>query len=131
MSQLRHQEAELERLRVTVAVVTFQAGPLVAAYIRDTSLPWPVLIDSSLALYSAYGMDRGRLWEIWSPASWWVYVRLLLGGRRLQPPSGDVHQLGGDVLIDPQGIIRLHHVGRGPADRPSVASILDVVRHGN
>ena len=41
--------------------------------------------------------------------------------------AGDVRQLGGDVLIDPQGVIRLHHVGRGPADRPAVARLLNVI----
>ena len=34
----------------------------------------------------------------------------------------------GDVLIDPAGVVRLHHASRGPADRPTVESILQVVR---
>ena len=33
-------------------------------------------------------------------------------------------QQGGNVLIDPGGIVRCHHIGRGPADRPSVRVIL-------
>jgi len=28
------------------------------------------------------------------------------------------------VLIDPDGIVRLHHVGEGPADRPAVSDLL-------
>ena len=43
-------------------------------------------------------------------------------------PTDDVYQLGGDVLIDPEGTIRLHHVSRIPIDRPSVESLLEVVR---
>ena len=43
----------------------------------------------------------------------------------------DINQLGGDVLLDPNGIVQLHHVGKGPADRPSVDSLLDVIRQQN
>ncbi len=111
-----------------VVVVTFECGPLAQAYVRETELRWPLLIDESRALYSAYGMDHGRWWDIWGPASWWAYGKLLLRGRRLHRSDGDVNQLGGDVLIDPAKMIRLHHVGHGPADRPSVSSLLEVVR---
>ncbi len=33
--------------------------------------------------------------------------------------------------IDPDRIVRLHYVDRGPADRPAVDSLLDVVRQRN
>jgi hypothetical protein len=32
------------------------------------------------------------------------------------------------VLIDPAGIVQLHHIGQGPADRPPVSLILNLVR---
>jgi hypothetical protein len=34
-------------------------------------------------------------------------------------------------LIDPGRIVRLHHVGNGPADRPSVKELLAVVRESS
>lgn len=43
-------------------------------------------------------------------------------------PWAQVGQRGGDVLIDPAGIVRVHHVGDGPADRPSVESLLAAIR---
>ena len=113
---------------MNVIVVTFELGPLVQAYVRQTGLRWPLLVDETQALYSAYRMDRGRWWDIWGPASWWAYGSLLLRGRRLHRSDGDVDQLGGDVLIDPTGIVRLHHAGSGPADRPSVSSLLELIR---
>ena len=125
---MREREDELETLGIRVAVVTFEAGPLAQAYVRDSRLSWPLLVDRSRSLYAAFGMNRGRWWHIFGPAAWWAYVKLLARGRRLQPTTGDIAQLGGDVLIDPQGIVRLHHVGLGPADRPAVESLLSVVR---
>ena len=88
---------------------------------KEPGLRWPLLVDESRELYAAYDMHRGRWRDILGPSSWWVYARLLLRGRRLQ-------QLGGDILIDPKCIVRLHHVGSGPADRPAVSSMLDTVR---
>ncbi len=125
---MRQQEHELARLGVQVAVVTFQAGRFVEAYIHETALSWPILIDDALRLYGAYGMGRGRLWDVLGPSAWWVYVKLMFRGRRPRMPTGRFDQLGGDVLIDPDGIVRLCYVGRGPAHRPAPEAILDVVR---
>ena len=72
--------------------------------------------------------EPGTLVEHFRTAGLVAYVKLLLRGRRLRMPSGDVSQLGGDVIIDPEGIIRLHHVGAGPGDRPAIHGLLDAVR---
>ena len=120
----------MKELDIQVVVVTFQSGPIVEAYAREPPLAWPILIDISLEMYQAYGMKRGHWWGIFGPPAWWAYVKLLLRGRRLRMPSGDVSQLGGDVIIDPDGIIRLHHVGAGPGDRPAIHALLDTVRRG-
>lgn len=125
---MRQKQGELSGLGVRVAVVAFQGGPLAEDYVRDTGLDWPVLIDESRGLYRAYGMERGGLWHVWGPPAWWAYIKLLARGRRLRKMSGDVFQLGGDVLVDPDGIVRVHHVGNGPADRPPVSELLAVVR---
>ena len=128
---MRQNQERLEALGVSVAVVTFQSGYLVDQYIRDTGVSWPIMPDKSLELYTAYGMGRGGWWNIWEPATWGAYLKLLFLGRRLAKTSADVNQLGGDVLIDPQGIVRLHHVGKGPADRPTVGELINVVQQCN
>ncbi len=128
---MRQHEAVLEGLAVAVLVVTFEAGFLARAYVEDTRLAWPLVVDESRVLYAAYGMLRGRAWDIWGPATWLAYARSLARGGALRRATGDVSQLGGDVLIDPDGIVRVHHVGSGPADRPSVESLLAVVRAGS
>jgi len=114
-----------------IAVVTFETSPLVRAYLADTSIAWPVLIDAERRVYRAYGMHRGRLSDIWGLGTWMAYAKELARGRLPRSSGGDTRQLGGDVLIDPDGQVRLHHVGRGPADRPSVAAILDARRRGD
>ncbi len=98
------------------------------AYVEETELQWPLLVDPERKLYQAYGMLQASFWDIWGPSTWLAYARELLRGQKLHESDEDVNQRGGDVLIDPQGNVRLHHIGRGPADRPSVESIIALIR---
>lgn len=111
-----------------VAIVTFEGEQFARAYVSDTNLEWPVLLDPERKLYSAFGMSRGRLRQIYSPATMAAYLKLMVRGRRPHAATGDTYQLGGDVLIDPEGMIRILHVSQNPADRPEVEDIIRVVR---
>lgn len=126
--QLQQHEKEFESLDVKVVVVTFEIEALARAYLEDMKLSWPLLVDLSREIYQAYGMERGKWWNIYSPATLWMYFKLMIRGRKPQRATGDPNQLGGDVLIDPDGIVRFQHVGAGPADRPIVAKLLEVIR---
>jgi hypothetical protein len=125
---LRRHEDQVERLDLEIVVVTFEARERAEEYVRETGFRWPLLIDRRRVLYSAYGMGRGQWWAIWGPATWWAYIKLIGRGQRLKRPTGDIHQLGGDVLVDPAGRVALHHVGKGPADRPAVEDLFDRIR---
>lgn len=127
---MRRHEDQVEGLGLEIVVVTFEARERAGEYVRETGLRWPLLIDRRRVLYSAYGMDRGRWSAIWGPSTWWAYVQLIGRGHRLKRPTGDIRQLGGDVLVDPMGRVALHHVGKGPADRPGVAALFARVRQG-
>jgi alkyl hydroperoxide reductase subunit AhpC len=122
---LQRHESELKDRGVIVVVVTFEAGFLARNYAEDSGLAWPLLVDERRDLYHAYGMLTAGFWEIWGPATWWAYLKEMVRGRFPRKSEGDISQRGGDVLIDPSGIVRMHHVGKTPADRPSVASILE------
>lgn len=128
IEQLRRRAAELEQADIRAAVVTFEVSCVARNYVRKTGLPWPLLDDEQRVLYRAYGMGRGSYWRILGPKSWWAYMKIMLRGRLPKMPKDDPYQLGGDVLIDPRGIVRLQHVSTMPADRPSVDAILACAR---
>jgi len=109
---------------VKIAVVTFENDFFARQYVADTGLSWPLLVDETRDTYRNYGMLAASFWDIWGLKSWQAYLRALLKGEKLRHSQGDIYQRGGDVLIDPAGIVRLHHVGEGPADRPAVEAIL-------
>jgi peroxiredoxin len=110
-----------------VIVVTFAHDFMARSYVEDTGLTWPLLIDRDRQTYSAYGMLTASFWDIWGPSTWLVYGRELFKGRKLEKSEDDIYQRGGDVLIDPSGIVRLHHVGNGPADRPEAEQIFRII----
>lgn len=111
-------------------MVTFEAGVLAQGYVRETKLAWPLLVDESRGLYRGYGMEHGHWWNLYGFPAWMVYFKLFAKGRKLKIRRADFAQLGGDVLIDPAGIVRMHYVGNGPADRPGVGEILERVEAG-
>ncbi|GAB4336721.1 MAG: hypothetical protein Kow0089_07340 [Desulfobulbaceae bacterium] len=107
-----------------IVVVTFEAGYFAQQYVRETGIDWPLLVDEKRELYREYGMLHASFWDIWGPKTWWAYLKEILAGHAPAKSHGDISQRGGDILIDPMGIVRLHHVGNGPADRPPVERIL-------
>jgi len=126
--QLQQHASEIAELNIAVLVVTFETPQQAKRYAADMQLPWPLLIDESRKLATGYGMHRGKAWDLYGPSAIGVYLKLMARGRMPKRPTNDVTQLGGDVLIGPGGKVLLHHVGRGPADRPAVSDILGRAR---
>jgi hypothetical protein len=65
---------------------------------------------------------------VWGLKAVRAYGRLLRQGRRLERPSGDTLQLGGDFVVDRDGRLAYAYRSRGPDDRPSVDDLVDAVR---
>jgi peroxiredoxin len=124
---LRDHAEEFARRNVKIVVISFESSSLARSYVEETFLPWPLLIDDKRETYRNYGFLSASFWDIWGAKTWWVYLTEILKGEKIRKPEGDIFQRGGDVLIDPNGIVRLHHTGKGPADRPNVDKILKMI----
>lgn len=129
---LKDSERIFQDLDVQIVVVSFMGGPVADAWVREMGFDWPVVIDETRTLYAACGMFLGTRWNVWGPRTCWAYIKELFRGRtpRASALANDIYQLGGDVLVDPSGIVRLLHRGSGPADRPSIGTLLTVRRSG-
>ena len=108
-------------------MVTFDNAESAAAYVEENRLEWPLLIDEERVLYRHFGMGRANWWTLLKPTTIWKYFLLWRRGVKAQKIGSDVHQLGGDVLIDPEGAVQLVHVSKEPHDRPSIESIIMLV----
>ena len=123
---MQQAEADLARLGVQPLAVTFEDAAAARAYVAETGLRWPLLVDTERRLYHAYAMRKARLRHLWGAATVRAYWREARLGRFPRLPRTDTRQQGGNVLIDPAGLVRFHHVGLGPADRPAVHELLAV-----
>ena len=131
MSQLRLQQERLNELRIKVKIIAFDDDLMAMSYAEETNLKWPILLDRDRDLYSAYGMGKGSWWNIYNPIALARYIALFLHGAKLGKPGSDWFQLGGDILIDPAGIVRLHYISANPLDRPSTEAIFETVNAEN
>ncbi len=95
---------------------------------RDTCNSFDVLLDRERSVYQAYQLDRSR-WRSWSPRTIWTYAKLLAAGRKWIPKDegADTSQLGGDFIIDSNGLLRLAYRSEDPADRPPVNDLLAIL----
>ena len=125
---MQQREPLLRELRIHVCIVTFEGEAAARAYAAETGTPWPVLSDPDRRLYAAYGMGRLSWRQLAQPSAIALYLGEILKGHLPRQPEADPQQAGGDVLIDPSGIVRLVHAGRGSADRPTVQGLLNARR---
>jgi hypothetical protein len=110
-----------------LAVVAISPGaPELLRRLRDgLELRVPLLSDPNWSTYRAYGLGRASLARfLLSPRLWLAYAGLLLRGSRPRRPTEDVHELGGDVLVDAEGGLVWIHRSESALDRPSPDEIL-------
>ncbi|WP_075082545.1 AhpC/TSA family protein [Mariniblastus fucicola] len=127
MSQLRQKQNRFSELNIEIKLVVFDNDFMAVAYAQSTDLNWPMLLDQKRTLYREYGMERGSWWRILNPISVLKYILQICRGSLPGRPGEDWRQLGGDVLIDPSGIVRVHHISRTPHDHPSTEDIFQIV----
>lgn len=88
-----------------------------------------VLLDRDRTVYQAYQLERSRL-RSWHPRVVWIYIkRWFQRGEFYDSHGDDTSQLGGDFIVDQNGILRLVHPSHDPADRPPVDDLLNVLKN--
>lgn len=124
MAQLCQNIDAFQALNTKVIIISFGSLPAAQAWLVETCSPFHLLLDSERAAYRAYGLERSYL-RSWGPKAMWRYVRLLAAGRKWRGIQGDSAQLGGDFIVDLNGVVRLAHPSHDPTDRPAVDDLLN------
>lgn len=127
MTQLRPYYDQIKALNTEVIVISFETGYWVQVWLAETETPFPLLLDSARSAYQAYGLERSLL-RSWSPKNLWYYAKAWLTGRSVHVTGADTGQLGGDFIIDANGIVRLAYRSQDPTDRPPVANLLALLK---
>lgn len=111
----------------TIAVVTFASPEHLRAYREHLRLPFPVLADPERVLYRRFEMGRGTSRQVWNPGTLRIYARRLRPGHRAPGPLQDVRQLGGDMIVAPDGTLAEGFWPPSPDDRPTVDELAAAV----
>ena len=111
-----------------VVLITFTRPRNLRGFRHLLGLSYPVVADETRDVYRAYGLGRGAWWQVWSLRTLRAYGRLLRGGARLRRPTEDIRQLGGDFVVDADGVLVYTYRSKRPDDRPSVDELVQAVR---
>ena len=127
--QLNRARKDIEAAGAHVTLIG-QATPRHASHYRRRFAPdLPILADEDRGTYKLIGAVRGGAAELASPHVVLQGIGRGLKNRAVQGrPIGDVRQLGGTVLVMPDGSIPWSHMSRDAADNASIDEILEAVR---
>jgi len=107
-----------------VLVAYDEPSLLAAKMLHDVALPFPLLLDHTKVAYEAWGMGRtGLRGAMLSPSLNWRYLKLLLRGERFLGFAPDMLQLGGDFIVDPEGLLTFAHRMRNNGDRATTEAL--------
>lgn len=118
---------EFERLGAQVVVISFVKPDRLKQYLGRRAWTMRVLSDPELKAYHAFGLERASWLRMLRPRALLVYMQLILRGKMPQRPQEDVHQLGGDFILDPSGRVIYEYRSEDPTDRPTPTELLEVL----
>lgn len=126
MVQVASYQQEFEALNTNVVTVSFGMDYWAKMWLQETQSPFPFLLDPERDAYHAFGLQSSIV-RSWMPQNLWYYAKATLQGREKFGKRGNPHQLGGDFIIDSEGIVRLAHPSKEPTDRPDVGKLLQIL----
>jgi peroxiredoxin len=119
---------EFAKLDTHVYIISFSTLPALQQWMNDVCGTFTVLLDHDRVVYKAYQLERSR-WRSWHPRVVWVYIkRWFQQGEFYDSHGDDTSQLGGDFIVDKNGILRFIHPGHDPSDRPSVDELVKALK---
>ena len=128
---MRERLDEFRGLGAEIVVISFVGPERLSQYLKAHPWPFRVLADPSRSAYRAFGLGSATWMQLLRPRVIARYFGLIFRGRMPHVAQEDVHQLGGDFVLDRTGRIVFEHRSRDPADRPSVEELLAAVRQAS
>ena len=106
-----------------LVVIGNGAPHFAAAFREEMALDCPLLVDPELQAYRAAGLRRGRV-ELLSPRLPWNALRALRQGFRQRGVQGDPWQLGGVLVVRPDGALTYRQISREAGDHAPVDTVV-------
>ena len=127
MAQVVPLAEEINRLNTDIVAVSFGTPYWANVWLEETGAPFPIWLDPDKKSYEVYGMVTSKL-AAWGPANLWFYAKALLRGEKMKGDRGETGQMGGNFIVDKNGIVRFAYPSRNPTDRPEVTKLMQVLQ---
>ena len=122
--QLHRSKAKFENNGFQIILVGLGTPARAEAFKEQFSLSFPIICDPQKKLYQTFGLGRGSLLRMASPAFLLKGLKTLSRGHTLGVPKDDVLQMPVVFLIDTSGNIRYGYYAKDPSDNPSIDTLL-------
>lgn len=124
LSRLRKQYGRIQHAGGEVVVISFETPDGVKKMIASHKFPFIFLHDPQKNVYNLYEMldKRDGAVSTWRTAL--AYIRLRIDGFPPVARGTDTSQMGGIVMVDKQGIIRLIYRSAFPEDWPDAEELV-------
>ncbi len=126
MAQVVAHHADFKSKNIHIVAVSFGTPDWAKMWLEQTQAPIDIWLDATRNSYAAYGLTSS-VWASWGPRNLLYYAKALWRGDKLQEHRGDTNQLGGNFIVDHNGIVRFAYRSKDPTDRPSVAELLEAI----
>ncbi|ELT96704.1 hypothetical protein CAPTEDRAFT_186353 [Capitella teleta] len=123
-------EAEFVAAGGHVVVVSFGVMEGAEKWLQEVNCPFEILLDPERKLYLSIGLGRS-LSKVWNTETISYYGSQVKSQRKLPQAYKDIiddpHQMGGDIVLNASGVIKMAYPSQKAQDRPSVQSLLDAL----
>lgn len=129
MAEVQARKAELESKNGSIFVISFGSLEKARKWKLDTGCELRIMVDPDRRLYCAVGL-RKSMYRVWGIGSLIFYAEQMCAGKALVKgeDDDDLHQMGGDFIIDCQGKMGLVYCSKVSTDRPSVDQLVAVLK---
>ncbi|XP_077992630.1 uncharacterized protein LOC144446681 [Glandiceps talaboti] len=131
VAQIVQRQDEVVSAGGRVLLVSFFSQQAGVKWLEEMQCPFDMLLDPDKQLYKEIGLGYS-LCKVWEMQVMHYYVTQIASKRalpkRLSEKSEDIHQMGGDFIINTDGKMEFIYYSRKSTDRPTVDQLIDSLK---
>ena len=107
-------------------IISYGNVEAVTKWKEEVKCSFAVYRDPERKLYDMFGLEQS-IKRVWNCQTIWNYAAMKVAGDKLPSMSedDDPHQMGGDFILNENGVVLLHYASKVPSDRPSIEQLLE------